>query len=42
MAKENNMFRIKIDYEDCPIVNTKTKGIKGLKKIFQDMEDKMG
>ena len=42
MAKENNTFRIKIDYEDCPIVNTKTKGLKGLKKIFEDMENKIG
>lgn len=34
------IFRIIIDYDDEKIINNKVNGVKGLKNILKDVEDK--
>lgn len=41
MDKKNNIFRIKIDFEDCPLIKTEAKGIKGLREVMKDIELKV-
>lgn len=42
MNKRDNIFRIKIEYEENQIIDIKTKGIKGLRRIFDEVEAKIG
>lgn len=38
--RTDNQFRIKIDFEDEPIMNHEVKGIKGLNNIFEELKKK--
>jgi hypothetical protein len=38
--RKDNQFRIKIDFEDEPIINHEVKGIDGLKSVFSDLKKK--
>lgn len=38
----NDVFRIKVEFEDVPITDMQVRGLKNVKKLFRDIEDKMG
>ena len=36
----DNQFRIKLDFEDEPIIDQEVNGLKGLKNVFDDLKKK--
>lgn len=38
---KNGVFRVKIDFEDTPIVNSKVKGVEGLYDLVKQVKKKM-
>lgn len=38
----DNAFRVKIDYEEIPITDTKVNGIEGLDKLVNKIKKKIG
>lgn len=39
--RENGVFKVKIDFEDTPIVNQKVKGVDGLYDLVKTIKKKM-
>lgn len=42
MRTLNDMFKVKIEHEGKPLYKSKVKGVKGLKKVFKELEFKLG
>jgi hypothetical protein len=40
MARNNGLFRVKIEFEDIPITDTKVHGIKGFDGVVKDIKKK--
>jgi hypothetical protein len=40
MGKNNGMFRIKVEFEDIPITDTKANGIKGFDAVVSNIKKK--
>ena len=40
MGKKNDMFRVKIEYENIPIADSKVKGFVGMDALFKEVKKK--
>lgn len=39
---KSNLFRVKVDFEGIPLTDIEVRGLKNAKKVFRDIEHKIG
>lgn len=42
MSKKNDIFRVKIDFEEIPITDQRVKGVKGFDDLIEGIREKFG